>query len=232
MPPAEKFTEDIGAGEVPGTPTTDEEIVALVLGGDLASFEHLMRRYNQRIFRTVRSMLGDDDEAEDIVQEAYVQAYEHLAQFAGRAKFSTWLTKIAIHAALARRRRLARVEIVDLGDPESSSMSPYIEGQRAEREASMKELGPILTEAVDALPDELRTVFAMRMIEDFDTEETAACLDLTTENVKVRLHRARALLRKRVDRTLGVEVRELYQFGGSRCDRIVRNVLARLTKTR
>lgn len=231
MPPSEKFTEDVNDGDGLRAPTSDEEIVSRVLAGDVASFEHLMRRYNQRIFRTVRSILGDDDEAEDVVQEAYVQAYEHLVQFARRAKFSTWLTKIAIHAALARRRRLARLEIVDLGDRENSSISPYIAGHSAEREASMKELGPILTEAVDALPDELRTVFAMRMIEDLDTEETAACLDLSTENVKVRLHRARALLRKRVDQALGVEVRELYQFGGVRCDRIVRNVLARLTRT-
>lgn len=239
MDSSDRFTEDIGSStdkpasvEVARDGSDDEVAVAEVLAGDVASFERIMRRYNQRMFRTVRSILGDDHEAEDVVQEAYVRAYEHLSQFAGRAKFSTWLTKIAVHEALARRRRSARVEIIDLSDPENATMSPHIAGHHAEDEASRKELGPILTSAVDALPDDLRTVFALRMIEELDTEETANCLELSEENVKVRLHRARALLRKRLDHTLGIGVRELYQFDGERCDRIVRAVLTRLASRR
>lgn len=107
-------------------------------------------------------------------------------------------------------------------------MVPLSARPAAEQQASLKELGPILTRAVDELPDDLRTVFAMRLIEGLDTSETASCLDLTEANVKVRLHRARAVLRARIDARIGVEVRQLYQFGGARCDRIVKAVLARL----
>ncbi len=220
-------TDSIGATPS-GSSETDEDVVRRVTGGDLSAFEIIMRRYNQRMFRTVRSILGDDDEAEDVVQETYLRAYKHLGQFAERAKFSTWLTKISIHEALARRRRLARVEVVDLSARENVDLVPQSGDPKAEHGLDMKELGPVLTEAVDALPDSLRTVFTLRLIENLDTEETAACLDLSPENVKVRLHRARKLLREGIDERLGVAVRELYQFGGVRCDRIVKSVLSRL----
>ena len=217
------------AGQLAPAFLLDEDIVSRVLAGDLASFELIMRRYNQRLFRIVRSILGDDDETEDVLQEAYVRAYEHLEQFAGRAKFSTWLTKIAVHEALARRRRRGRAKVVDFDDPENTRMVPLTASPSAEQEASTKELATLLTKAVDELPDDLRIVFAMRMIEGLDTSESASCLDLTEANVKVRLHRARAVLRDRIDAQLGTEVRQLYEFGGKRCDRIVRAVLVRLS---
>lgn len=208
---------------------TDEEVVQRVLAGELAIFEVIMRRYNQRIFRVVRSLLTDDDEAEDVVQDAYVKAFEHLQQFQARASFATWLTRIALHEAIARQRRRQRVQVVDLNDPGNSSMVPHASTHAAEQQASNKELGSILTAAVDQLPDDLRTVFALRMVEGLDTSETADCLDLTTANVKVRLHRARALLQKQIDQRLGPQIRQLYQFGGARCDRTVAVVLARLS---
>lgn len=223
--------QDAATPEVPPSdPLADEEIVRRVLGGDLGSYELIMRRYNQRLFRIVRSIIADEGEIEDILQEAYVRAFEHLPQFAGLARFSTWLTKIAIHEALARRRKRARTETIDLNAPENVNMTPIASRSEAEQEASIKELGIVLLNAVDSLPDELRTVFAMRMVEGLDTEETANCLDLTESNVKVRLHRARAALRERIDAQIGVEIRELYQFGGQRCDRIVKAVLTRIFK--
>jgi RNA polymerase sigma-70 factor, ECF subfamily len=206
----------------------DEEIVQRVLAGDLPSFELIMRRYNQRLFRIVRSVLGDDDETEDALQETYISAFEHLGQFAGRAKFSTWLTKIALHAALARRVRRSRMQSVDFHDPENTRMVPRTTAASAEQQASAKELGQVLTKAVDALPEDLRLVFAMRMIEGLDTSESASCLQLSEANVKVRLHRARAMLRDQIDAQVGVEARKLYEFGGQRCDRIVQAVLARI----
>lgn len=207
---------------------SDEEIVSRVLGGDLAAFELIMRRYNQRLFRIVRSVVAEDNEAEDILQETYVRAFEHLGQFASRASFATWLTRIALYEALARQRRRRRMHVVDLGDPKNVEMVPRMNSQEAEQKVDIKELGGILAKAVDELPDELRLVFAMRMVEGLDTNETAACLELTAANVKVRLHRARSLLRERIDERIGIGVRQLYQFGGERCDRIVRTVLARL----
>ena len=207
---------------------TDEVIVDRVLGGDLAAFEVLMRRYNQRLFRVLRGLLGDDDEAEDVLQDAYLRAFEHLAQFAGRSRFSTWLTKIGVHEALARRRRRRRLQVVNFDDPEILAMNPVHREPGPEQQAANHELRHLLTEAVDSLPDELREVFALRMIDDLDTRKTADCLQLTEANVKVRLHRARAVLRARLDAQIGAEVRKLYEFGGSRCDRVVRTVLARL----
>ncbi len=207
---------------------SDDDIVARVLDGELAAFELIMRRYNQRLFRIARSVVGNDDEAEDVVQEAYVSAFENLAQFAGRALFSTWLTKIALYAALSRRSRRQRMTVVDLAAAENINMVASTANQSGEHEASNKELGRILTQAVDELPDDLRTVFAMRMIEELDTAETAECLDLTPANVKVRLHRARSLLRERIDERLGAAVRQMYEFGGARCDRIVHAVMTRL----
>lgn len=204
---------------------TDEEIVERVLAGETATYELIMRRYNQRLFRIVRSIVGDDHDTEDVLQEAYIRAYNHLDQFGGRARFSTWLTKIAVYQALAHQRKQSRVTAVDFSAPENALMTPDAD---VAQQASLVELRQVLTRAVDALPDELRTVLAMRLIEEIDTAETAECLDLTEANVKVRLHRARALLRRHIDAQLGAEVRQLYQFGGERCDRIVRAVLARL----
>ena len=209
----------------------DDDVVRQVLAGHTAAFEIIMRRYNQRIFRVVRSVVGDDDEAEDVVQDAYIRAYEHLNQFAGRSSFATWLTRIALHEALARRRRRQRLQVVDWSDPRNVSMVPLMTTPSPEHATAVKELSGILTAAVDELPADLRTVFALRMIEGLDTSETADCLELTEANVKVRLHRAKLLLRERIDERVGVSFRQLYGFGGERCDRIVRKVLARLVAT-
>jgi RNA polymerase sigma-70 factor (ECF subfamily) len=221
--------EDVTQVEPRDTPLLrDEEIVDRVLEGDLSSFELIMRRYNQRLFRIARSIVGEDNETEDVLQQTYVSAFEHLPQFAGRARFSTWLTRIAIHEALARRMRRSRMQVVDFLDPENTRMAPRTTEPSPEQHASAKELGNLLTKAVDALPEDLRLVFALRMIEGLDTSESASCLQLTEANVKVRLHRARAMLRDHIDDQIGVEARQLYEFGGQRCDRIVRAVLARL----
>jgi RNA polymerase sigma-70 factor (ECF subfamily) len=208
---------------------SDEEIVRRVLEGDLALFELIMRRYNQRMFRIVRSMLGEDDESEDVVQDAYVRAYEKLAQFEGRSSFATWLTKIAVYEANARRQKRRRMRLFDPRESEKVPMSPQPSRPYSQDQLSNQELGRILDQAVDELPAELRTVFTLRMVERLDTNQTAECLGLTVANVKVRLHRARELLRKRIDARVGSEIRRLYQFDGQRCDRMVRAVLTRLS---
>lgn len=200
------------------------------LAGDGASFEILMRRYNQRIFRVVRSIIRDDDEAEDVVQESYVRAFEHLSQFDGRASFATWLTRIAINEALARERRRKAIIYMDFNDSRNngSLMSGRI--KQADQHACNKELRNVLTQAIDDLPDELRSVFTLRVVEELDTHETAACLEISESNVKVRLHRARELLRRSIDDQIGTSVRRVYQFDGERCNRIVRSVLERLAR--
>ncbi|HJQ99520.1 MAG TPA: RNA polymerase sigma factor [Candidatus Polarisedimenticolaceae bacterium] len=205
-----------------GQSLSDEEIVARVLSGEVALFEMIMRRYNQRLFRTVRAMTPSDAEAEDVLQEAYVNVYHHLAQFEGRAKFSTWLTRIAIHEALGRqknRRRFTTVDDLEL----RPAMDPT-----PEESATSIELRGVLQRALERLPESLRMVFVLREVEGLDTDETAACLGISAANVKVRLHRARALLRSGIDRELGTEVRKLHQFAGARCDGVVARVLTRI----
>jgi len=209
---------------------SDEELVQRIIEGDASLFELIMRRYNQRIFRVVRSIVVDDDEAQDVVQNAYVSAFEYLKQFAGRAKFSTWLTKIAVYEAMARKQRRKPIRYVDLSDPKNASMEPYEDTQQAERHACSQELAAVLARAIDELPDDLRTVFTLRVVEEVSTEETADSLNITEANVKVRLHRARALLRQRIDRQIGESVRQVYQFDGTRCDNIVKAVTKRIDR--
>jgi RNA polymerase sigma-70 factor (ECF subfamily) len=206
----------------------DEEIVRRVIAGETGLFEMILRRYNQRLFRVARSIIGEDSEAEDIVQEAYVRAFQSLRQFEGRALFSTWLTKIAVYEATARRRKGRRLSLVDPSSREFDSMAVPSNRRDASDAASQNELNSVLARAVDALPDDLRVVFTMRMVEQLSTEETAECLELSTANVKTRLHRARTQLRSWIDQQIGEESRQLYMFDGSRCDRIVANVMSRL----
>lgn len=224
-----------GAGEFPATPVEspeDEAIVRRVLEGDTAAFELIMRRYNQRLFRVVRSIIGDDAEADDVLQEAYLRAFRHLDQFEGRSAFSTWLTRIAVHEAAARRRTRRRLRLVTPRDAEiDSAASPGVARDGAE-EASLKELRHVLASAVDALPADLRLVFTLRLVERLSTKQTAECLNLTPSNVKVRLHRSRALLRSWIDQRIGEETRRLYEFAGEYCDHVVRRVLDRLSQER
>ncbi len=216
--------------EVNADALSDEEVVKHVLSGEIMLFEVLMRRYNRRLYRAARSILGDDSEAEDVIQDAYVRAYEHLNQFSGQAKFSTWLTKIAVHEALARHRRRRRfVEIDSTPETERNSMSILIsKTQNPEQQALARELNAVLESAVDALPEVYRSVFILRAVEEMNTIETAECLDISEEAVKTRLHRARALLREELYSRIGIATAGAFQFAGPRCDRVVSAVFDRI----
>jgi RNA polymerase sigma-70 factor, ECF subfamily len=208
---------------------SDEEVVERVLAGDTAVFEILMRRYNQRLYRVARSVLRDDAEAEDVMQQAYVEAYAHLAQFAGRARFSTWLTRIAFHEALARwRRRRREGDARFAADPEEEASMVTSTDPSPEHQALQGELRAQLESAIDALPPLYRSVFVLREVEGLSTAETAACLDVREDAVKTRLHRSRALLRDELYRRAGSAAASAFAFHLSRCDRIVAAVLARL----
>ena len=201
----------------------DEEIVERILGGETALFELLMRRHNQRLYRVTRAIVGDDREAEDVTQDAYVRAFEHLDLFAGRATFSTWLTRIAVHEASARLRRRSRLIDIEESMPTLASTAAGPEQRAADHE-----LGEAIEAAVDALPEVYGSVFMLREVEGLSTAETAACLEINEETVKTRLHRARALLRNHITARIGATVRETFQFAGPRCDRTVAAVMARI----
>ena len=204
---------------------TDEEIVDRVLAGDTALYEIIMRRYNQRLYRVARSIVRDDGEAEDVMQDTYVRAYQHLDQFSRLAPFSTWLTRIAVNESLARARRRSRFEQLDLeeGDPQSPA-NPVEPAPNPEQSTSAAELGHLLEEALLSLPEQFRTVVMLRDVEELSTSETAEALGITEQNVKVRLHRARALVRGWLFTRVGGKAREAFPFMGMRCDRVVHSV--------
>jgi len=210
---------------------TDEQAIERVLAGDTPAFEAIMRRYNQRLFRAARAILRSDLEAEDVMQDAYVRAYAHLAEFAGRARFSTWLTKIAVHEALARVRRQRRFDLMDPSEeklPGASELPPA----DPEQTAATKELAGVIEQAIDTLPDGFRTVFMLRAVEEMSVAETAECLEIPEETVKTRLHRARAQLQKRLETHTESALRQTHRFYMERCDRVVAAVLARLAAQR
>ena len=206
----------------------DEAIVARILAGEKALFEILMRRYNQRLYRVALGILGDDAEAEDVMQDAYVRAYTHLGQFAGAARFSTWLTRIAVYEALARARRRRRVVEMDaMPDPTKETLTTSTE-RSPEQRAIERDLRSVLEAAIRALPDLYRPVVLLRDVEGLSTAETADSLGLSEPAVKVRLHRGRALLRHDLTARASGALNEAFPFHAPRCDRVVSAVLRRI----
>ncbi len=208
----------------------DEEVIRRVLQGETAFFEIIMRRYNQQLYRVALAILKNDLEAEDVMQDAYVRAFQHLGQFEGRAKFSTWLTRIAVHEALARLQRRGRQQSIEMAfetndeqsyDLVSSAPSP-------EQQASSSEMAGLLEQAILALPDNYRAVLVLRDLQDMDTAEAAECLDTSEENIKVRLHRARKMLRRELYERVGATSATAFLFLAPRCDRVVENVFRRI----
>jgi len=204
-----------------GDTLTDAEIVRRVLAGETSLFELIMRRYNQRVYRSVRAIVRDESDAEDVMQQAYVNAFAHLGQFAERAAFSTWLTRIAINEALARIRPRALQLVDDDALPELESPSP-----NPEEAAMTSEIKEVVESEISALPESYRSVFMLREVEGLSTLETAECLGVSEDVVKTRLHRARAMLREKIYRRTSFG--SVFTFGQSRCDRIVVNVMARI----
>ena len=206
---------------------SDAELAPLLQRGDRAAIALVVRRHNQRLFRAARSVTRDDAEAEDVVQETYVRAFAGLSRFRGESRISTWLTRIAINEALDRmRRRKPQVElhVVDDESPPSGS------GTRddPERDAARAEIRRLVERALDELPEAFRVVFVLRDIEELTIEETADYLGVRPETVKTRLHRARRLLRARLDDALASALDDAFPFAGARCDRMTEAVLRRL----
>ena len=221
------------AAAVAPSTLTDAEIVTRVRAGDRALFEILMRRHNQRIYRVARAIVKDEDEAEDVMQQAYINAFTHLHQFEERSQFATWLTRITLNEAFGRRRKmqsesLARVPS-DLREDSGAFMESITSPQPdPERQAYAQELHRVLEEAVETLPATYRTVFMLRDVEGLSTSETGEGLGLGEEAVKTRLHRARAMIRRAVTARIGASASGAFQFHARRCDRVVSAVLAKI----
>ena len=211
----------------------DSEIVQRVRDGERSLFEVLMRRYNQRVYRAVRAIVKDESDAEDVMQQAYINAFRHLHQFEQRSQFSTWLTRIALNEAFARRqkRRAAESMTQRVDDREVFMDSIRSPQPDPERQAYAQELQRLLEDAVDSLPDAYRVVFILRDVEGMSTADTGEGLGIGEEAVKTRLHRARAMIRRAVSARIGAVAPGTFQFQAPRCDRVVAAVLSRLSES-
>jgi len=213
---------------------SDGELLRLARDGDPAAFRILIRRHDRYLYRIARSVLLDDHEAEDVVQETYVRAFTRLVDFRGDASLSTWLTRIALNEALKRRRRRRRtvpLEVIDVA-PHCAvqiNQSPMVApDQDPERATAQHQLRRFLEQAIDDLPEGFRTVFVMRDIEEASTEETASVLGIRQQTVKTRLHRARRMLRAALGENIGAALKDAFPFDRPRCDRLVKRVLDQL----
>jgi RNA polymerase sigma-70 factor (ECF subfamily) len=217
-----------------GASLDDGSLAARIAGHDQAAFEIMMRRYNGRLFRVARAILKDDAAAEDVLQDAYLDAYRHMSGFRGGAGLGTWLTRIVINHALMRLRKERRHSVVvPFGnrEPDDSHGEAAVRDERAESPADATfraEIRALIERGIDRLPIAFRTVFVMREIEDMTVEETATCLRIPPATVRTRLFRARALLREALARDIDAATADVFGFAGARCDRIVAGTLARL----
>jgi RNA polymerase sigma-70 factor, ECF subfamily len=212
----------------------DVLLVERAKGGEVRAFETLMRRYNRRLFRTARGVLKNEDAAEDAVQEAYLSAFTHLDRYEPTGRFGAWLTRIALNEALMLRRK-TRANVVSLDQLDDAALATegnaVTESEPQADYAETAQARELLEAAIDALPEAFRIVFMLRMVEQLSISETASSLGLNEATVRTRLHRAQRLLRTDLSRRLGREKLNVFEFGASRCDRLVDAVLTRLGNT-
>jgi RNA polymerase sigma-70 factor, ECF subfamily len=211
----------------------DTELVKRALARDEAAVRDIVKANNRRLYRLARGILRNDGEAEDVVQETYVRAFTHLADFRAESSLSTWLSRIAMNEALGRlRRERPGVEISSL--PQGALEAQIIQfplmsaADDPEKSMAQREIQHVVEGAIDELPEPFRLVFITRVVEGMNVEETAEILDLKPETVKTRLHRARAILRENVEKKIGPVVMDAFPFAGRRCDRLTEAVLKRL----
>jgi RNA polymerase sigma factor (sigma-70 family) len=201
------------------TDPDDQELIARILTGEKKLFELLIRKYNQRLYRIGMSILENEAEAEDAMQTAYINAYEHLSRFEQRSSFGTWLTRIMINQCHEQKRK-ARPVLTNFEQTDN-----FINMKTPANELTNKELNSVLEQAIAQLPEKYRLVFVLREIEDMSVRETSATLNIEEPNVKVRLNRAKTMLREKLNTYMKDSV---YSFHLSRCDRIVNNVMQHL----
>ena len=212
--------------------TPEADLVSRAASGDARSFERLMRHYNRTMFRTARAILKDDAEAEDALQEAYMQAYRSLGSFRADARFSTWLARIVVNESLMRLRKSARrAAIVPIQATTAVDEVEQVSDdamEKPESSAARAEMRRLLEAQIDLLPDAYRTVFMLRAVEEMSVEETAAVLGIPEPTVRTRFFRARSMLREGLAQKIDLACEDAFSFAGARCDRIVANVLARI----
>lgn len=212
--------------------TLEQILVQRIVAGDRQAFEQLMRRHNRRLFRLARATLRNDADAEDALQEAYLAAYRAMGQFRGAAAVGTWLSRLVLNECLGRLRRQARrdnvIPMQSLHDDTRVDAMTTPDHHSPEQALLRSELRALLERKLDALPESFRLVFVLRCVEEMSVEETAAYLEIPEATVRSRLFRARSQLRDALVQEIDLAQRDVYEFGGEHCDRIVNKVLSRL----
>jgi RNA polymerase sigma-70 factor, ECF subfamily len=219
---------------LPDPKAPDIDLARLSAGGDTEAFRLLMRRHNQKLFRTARAILRDDAEAEEAVQEAWLAAFNGFAEFRGDSQLSTWLVRIVANESLGRRRRAKRgaevipISVDDPDMPTEDNTPDNTPGAAPDAQAMRSEMRHLIESRIDKLPDAFRAVFVLRAVEEMSVEETAAALGIPEATVRTRFFRAKGLLRESLSREIDVAVQGAFEFLGARCDRISDAVIARL----
>ncbi len=206
---------------------------------DLAALQILMRRYNQRLYRVARSILRNDADAEEAVQEAFYKAYRAIASFRGDSGLSTWLVRIVVNESNRRLRKINRLATwlefnndAERDDVTTTMTANEFSSESPEPNLVRSQTRHLLEARIDQLPDLFRAVFILRAVEDLTVEETAMCLGIPPATVRTRYFRARKLLRKSLGDDMGSTVNTAFAFAGERCDRMVASVMSRLREAR
>ena len=216
------------------TTLEDAELAQLACQRDGGAFRTIMQRHNQRLCRVARSVMRNDSEAEDVVQEAYVRAFASLATFRGESSLATWLSRITLNEALGRlrgRRPSADLTEIEARPPVQGQIIPFPNSSPQldpERTMAQREIQLIVERAIDELPEAFRTVLVARVIEEMSVEETADLLGIQPETVRTRLHRVRGLLKEGLEKSVGSILTDAFPFQGRRCERMTNTVLRRL----
>jgi RNA polymerase sigma factor (sigma-70 family) len=213
----------------------DRSVASSIGAGDHLAFERLMRRHNRRLYRIARATLRDRTEAEDVLQDAYLQAYRSIKQFRGEASLSTWLSRLVLNECFGRMRRQARRDnVASIASPDAPIEYPSMlanESESPDRELERMQVRDLLERKVDELPETFRIVFVLRAVEELSVDETAASLGIPQETVRSRHFRAKTMLRAALVQDLELAESELFEFGGTHCDKVVASVLARLANS-
>jgi len=210
----------------------DGSIVRRIAAGDRSAFEGLMRRHNRRLYRLARAALRDETEAQDALQDAYLQAYWSIGQFRGDAALATWLSRLVLNECLGRLRRNNRRQkvIPIVSSPTDREIDAVCanESELPERTVGRAQMRALLERKLDEIPEAFRVVFVLRSVEELSVEETAQSLGIAEATVRSRHFRAKSLLRESLAQELDLAERDVFEFGGAHCDRVVAGVLGRL----
>jgi RNA polymerase sigma-70 factor (ECF subfamily) len=215
---------------------SDDELIELFRRGDRTAFRLLIQRHDGHLYRIARSVVLDDQEAEDAVQETYFRAFTHLREFRGEASLATWLSRIALNEAMRRRRARSALGPASLDTRAGSEMDSHRDSMTStdpdpEWAVAQKEVRQILEQAIDRLPETFRIVFVLRDVEEVSAKEAASLLGIREETVKTRLHRARRMLRQILGEQLALALKDVFPFAGERCDRLIEALWSRLLAT-